>query len=434
MPHLTIIGTGIAGIAAAVEAVAQGSRVTLIGGRPGESALFSGAWDIASDPTAHPTLPWEETASPKKGLEELVARSPFHPYTVLGKSSLEEITTLLSNAFERLSNQLLLHLKGSLDRPFLALTPAGTIKTTAYAARPQSDGNILEMKGGRLLVIGFSGIPSASFLTATLKELQRRQKNPILDEINFKEIKIKEFPPALSPFEWAKRMDEEKTIHHLLDLLISEVTPHRPTHVALPPVIGIEKTSHIFARLHEMTPIRWFETISLSPSVPGIRLQKRLEQFLQSGKVEFLPGEVIGADQERRKVTSVKIQREGGKNLSHPIDRLILATGKYLGGGIQVKSPRLAESILNLPVLLNGKHPTEGSLASGSFISSQPFAQAGLRVGPQLQPVDERGQLLLENLWAAGSLLGGYDSALQGCGMGVAVGTGTAAGRFASRT
>ena len=73
-----------------------------------------------------------------------------------------------------------------------------------------------------------------------------------------------------------------------------------------------------------------------------------------------------------------------------------------------------------------------GRLASEKFFSDHPLFSVGVRTNANLQPVGERGQVLCENLWAAGSLIGGYNPATEHCGMGVAAGTGTLSGRMAA--
>lgn len=421
-PHVTIVGSGIAAAAATIEALAQGAEVTVVQGRPGATAFSSGAWDIAFEPT--PQLSWQEIPSPAQGFKEMIRRHPNHPYTLIhSNGSVADPLLLLANTFERIANQLSFPLRGSTGQPFLAITPLGTVKVTAYTDRSHHAGNLLEMREAKLLVVGFKGVPfSASLVANVLTQLHAKQRFPFCAEIRW--IELASHSPVSSPIDFAARMDDEKAIEIFLETVIRETSRFHPTHIALPPVIGIEQTSHIFSRLAETTSGHWFETLALPPSVPGLRLHRQLCRFFQNARITLKGGEAKEPRIEKRRVRSLKVGKE-----ELAIDRLILATGKFLGGGIvddEAGLTKLREALLNLPVTL----PLP--VTQPDFFSSQPLATAGVRVSRFLQPVDGQGRLLHENLWAAGSLLGGYDAATQGCGMGVAVSTGTLAGRMAA--
>jgi glycerol-3-phosphate dehydrogenase subunit B len=135
---------------------------------------------------------------------------------------------------------------------------------------------------------------------------------------------------------------------------------------------------------------------------------------------------------ERKKIVSLRL--EGGVEI--PIDRLILATGRFVGVGLAT-NPGVQESRLNLPLLLDGDRvdhlPASRLTDKKNFVDNHGISRLGLRTNRDLMPVDEKGRLIYENLSVAGSLLGGYNPALQGCGMGVAVGTGTLAGQLTAQ-
>ncbi len=146
----------------------------------------------------------------------------------------------------------------------------------------------------------------------------------------------------------------------------------------------------------------------------------------------MIPGEAVGAQVKGSRVEAVRI-RSQDREEDLPVDRLILATGRYLGGGI-VREKSFREPILNLPLFAEGRPVGEtfvGKLVSDKYGADHPLFSVGVRVSQNLQPVSDRGKVLYENLWAAGSLIGDYNPATQHCGMGVAVGTGTVAGRMA---
>ncbi len=431
-PRVTIIGSGIAAVATACEAIRSGAEVTVIRGRPGSTALSSGAWDIAGDPLRFAGTPWQEVRSPRESLQELIRRLPHHPYRLLSlHDQVGDLPSFLSGAVNRIARALDLPLHGEIGRPFLALTPLGTVKVTAYTLPTHGAGNLLEMQGARLMVVGIQGLPShpAALIASLLKK--NRHRSPSLSEITATQIAPERIPKTLSPVQVAHSFDEDEAIDSLHKVLVQQAEKVRPTHVALPPVMGIRQSAHILSRLRETTGIHWFETLGLPPSIPGIRLQESLDRYFRL--TELREGTVTSARMERKRVVALHIRDDEGRDEEFPVDRVVLATGKFLGGGIAPGTFR--EKIFNLPIFHNGNEigaRPVGPVVSRHYLDPHPLQSMGLRVNPHLQPVDDRGHLLLENLWAAGSILGGYDAAREGCGVGVAVGTGTLAGRLAS--
>ena len=441
MSDVTVIGSGIAALAAALEAKSHGSQVTVIRGRPGATALSSGAWDVAGAPTRHARMKWKEHPSPADNLLELVHRTPHHPYAVLSKNDLcRDLPNSISRAMDQISERLSLKLRGSLGQNFFALHPLGGVKATAFVQPSQCRGNLLEMSGARLLVVGLRGLPyfSAPEIAKLLRQIHDHQGHPYLAQITTTELTLKGLPESLSAFEIAKHFDDEALIEALYPLLLQEAEKGRATHIALPPVMGLQKAEHILSRLTEASKLTWFETLGTPPSVPGLRLQQALERALGKSGFQVVAGEAVEAITDQKKVREIKIRTPEGLQ-THPVDHLILTTGRYLGGGI-IKEKTFRETLLNLPLFAEGRPlPQEEKIFTGKFLSEKfldnhELFSIGVRTNQDLQPVGERGNLLYENVWAAGSLLGGYNSATQHCGMGVAVLTGTIAGTEAART
>ena len=70
-----------------------------------------------------------------------------------------------------------------------------------------------------------------------------------------------------------------------------------------------------------------------------------------------------------------------------------------------------------------------GHLVSREALGPHPLFSVGVKVNAQMRPLDERGEPCFDNLWVAGSLIGGYDAQGDGAGIGVAIGTGKLAGQ-----
>lgn len=438
MKKVTIVGSGIAAIAAAIEAQAQGAHVSLVRGHPGATALSSGAWDVAGLPTRYPALPWQEYPSQAESLQELIRRHPRHPYAILSQNqACHPLPSFLEQMIERLSNQINLKLRGTLSKNIFVLNPLGSVKATAYVPLSHLAGDLLAMQEARLLIVGFRGLPYffSQQIAKILDILRTRQKTNHLRDVAAVTIDIEGLPQTLSPIDLAGRLDSEECIETLCRLLLQTAERQKSTHIALPPVIGLKKTDRILSRLKEATGLAWFETAGLPPSVPGLRLQKAIDAFVEKNASHWtvLEGHAVGATSKNGRVESLHVQHQD-KEEKIPVDRLVLATGRYLGGGI-VKEKSFQEPILDLPIFIEDRQVREvfvGKVTSDKFLEDHPLFSAGVQMNERLQPLDDRRRTIYENVWVTGSLIGGYHAATQHCGMGVAVGTGTLAGRMAS--
>jgi anaerobic glycerol-3-phosphate dehydrogenase len=113
---------------------------------------------------------------------------------------------------------------------------------------------------------------------------------------------------------------------------------------------------------------------------------------------------------------------------------VILATGKYIGGGLRAE-PRPREPLFDLPVFINGREVSSlgsGDLTDRTRFRDQPFAGAGVRCDALGRPVDAFGRAVCDNLLACGALLAGVETTLRGGGLGVAAWTAARAGRSAA--
>jgi glycerol-3-phosphate dehydrogenase subunit B len=116
---------------------------------------------------------------------------------------------------------------------------------------------------------------------------------------------------------------------------------------------------------------------------------------------------------------------------SYRAQSFILASGGLFGGGLQASPGQVVESIFNLPVRVPAE-TDQWSHENLFFTSGQPFAKFGVRVDGSLRPVDDSGNVLLENVFIAGKTLAGYDYCFEKSGNGVALATAYRAGLGAS--
>jgi glycerol-3-phosphate dehydrogenase subunit B len=108
------------------------------------------------------------------------------------------------------------------------------------------------------------------------------------------------------------------------------------------------------------------------------------------------------------------------RDQTYRADTLILATGGLYGGGIASDyAGTLREAIFDLPLQAPTGGPDEWFTPQFLDPAGHPIHTAGVRANAQMQPVDETGRVVLENIRLAGRLLAGYDPLAEGSTEGV---------------
>ncbi|HEV2216795.1 MAG TPA: FAD-binding protein [Candidatus Dormibacteraeota bacterium] len=373
MTAVAVIGGGIAGYCAALGARREGADVTVIAKAPGATALYAGAMEVVDD------------------LEALLKSEPHHPFSRLGMD-LVRLSTELDTAVPA----LLL----ALEKDGLKIE-GGWRSREAYAdihglARPANlvpatvaGGELKGLVGRRVTVVGVRevGDYDAASTAEAMKELHHVEAVP-------EEVSIADLPAGAALTDLYGRRAPAVTNARAL--------------VAYPPG---------FTNL----PDGGFELLASPPSPHGWRLQQAIG--LGSVRAEVTDLQVEGA-----RVVAAKAGERAFR-----AEAFVLATGHYIGGGLR-KDGATSEPLLDLGVFHDGRAVATlgGRLEHIDYLEPAQEFRSGLATDDRLRPLDEGGRAPFENLFAAGSVLGGYDYAGP-CGFGVPILTGWLAGRFAAR-
>jgi glycerol-3-phosphate dehydrogenase subunit B len=169
-----------------------------------------------------------------------------------------------------------------------------------------------------------------------------------------------------------------------------------------------------------------FEVLAGPPSVPGIRLGRRLETALEEAGVTVRPdARVRGFDATGGYIDRLRLQ--DGTEIAGT--QYVLATGGVAGGGITSDRTGVTEAVFGCHV---DAPERRREWAKREPLGKHPFARFGVAVDEGLRPLDDDGTCEYENLRAAGRVIGGFDPAAENSGGGVAVATGYTAGRLAT--
>ena len=154
---------------------------------------------------------------------------------------------------------------------------------------------------------------------------------------------------------------------------------------------------------------------TLPPSVPGIRYQMALKTAFEAAGGTFLKGdEAVGAEFDGDKVSAVRTANMGDILLTG--ENYILASGSYFGHGLISDSEKVYEPVFGADVIFNADRNT---WYDKNFFHKQEYIGFGVDTDEKFH-IRKEGRSIT-NLYASGSVLGGFNPLHEGCGAGVAL-------------
>ncbi|MEK6608124.1 MAG: FAD-binding protein, partial [Myxococcota bacterium] len=361
----------------------------------GATALSSGAVDLAGASDERPGDPWRGRPAAARNLGEMLRRNPRHP--------LGTLVARVPEALAAFARAVPIYASRPLDAPNLVLpTDLGTWKSTFMAQRSQVDADLVALDGKRVAVVGLRGWPifRAAFVAASLEELARRggvsvSMVPVEIEAGDADLPLRE------PHELARLVEQGAA---LADALRRAATGF--DLVLAPPVLGLDRDARDLG-------LPLCEPLASDQPVPGLRLQRALDRAVVAAGVEVRAGDAA----------------------VDGCDATVLASGRFLGGGIVREAGRFREPLFDAPVCVDGA-PDEGAWlglhAGAHAVGPHAFLSAGVRVDERLRPLRADGTPVRDSLFAAGAVIGGWDAVAERCGMGTAIVTGFFAGLAAA--
>jgi glycerol-3-phosphate dehydrogenase subunit B len=424
MPDVVVVGGGLAGCWAAVTAARAGLQVTLVRRGGAATAVSSGAVDL---------VPPGEAEDPGGWLARLPRHDPDHPY-VAGGAPPPSAGELEAEA-RRLAAELAavgLRLRVTLQRPALLLTVTGQMRRAGVALETIADGDL--QGAGRVAVAGIEGLlrVDAPALAAAVDERCGDAVRTLAITLDPRLPGVDESVAGdLDDATLARAVEAPGGAEALGKVLGRALRGEGVDLVLLPAVLGLADAAAVRRRVEAAAGVRVAEMLSPPPSAPGWRLATACEAMVRRAGVEVVTGSVAAVRRGGRRASAV----ESHQGEAIACDVLVLATGKYLGGGL-VGDPHIREPLLGLPLVAGGR-PLEAltprDLARRTGFADQPFLAAGVRTDAEGRPVDGFGAPVLDNLLACGALLAGLDATLRGGGLGVAAWTAARAARAAAR-
>lgn len=413
-----VIGSGMAGLSAALAAANRGCKVGVVSEGMGCLAISGGCIDLLGYDASGKLLdnPWE-------GFDALPKN---HPYKLLGKENVEKALNELCQCLEAAGLKMQ-SAKDSAGNPKNMLLPTimGTLKPTWLFQDDVNPETLASAK--RILVLGVKGF--RDFRPKLI--ISQLKRYPEWAEREFEALVLPE------PFNEGARSLNALDLAHVGERkdgkawLLDKVRDRGKNFdlAIIPPLLGVKANSEIRKLFPEALGCPCVELQSIPPGVAGMRLRSGLLEKLHDLGVDFYENAQIAETEVKDgRCVSLAITSSGNSFVHHP-GSVVVATGGIISGGLVLGEGTARESIfgIELKVPQNVDDWTEKDIFGRHFLTS-----LGLEVNDKMQLAGD--SMRLDNVFFAGRTLGGYDYASEKSGHGVACATGWRAGCMAAET
>ena len=401
-----VVGTGLAGLSAAVRLAEDGARVLVLAKGIGATHLSPGTIDVLGYAP-------ERVDRPAEAIGALVDARPDHPYRLVGATGVAAAVDWFK---ARIAAGPLAPYAytGGLEENFLLPTAVGAARPSAVVPETMSGGDL--RRDAPICVVGLRALkdfhPALAADTLTRAGIQARSVELDL---------VPEGRADVNALGFARAIDDPAFRAEVTAQVIGQLGVEE--RAAFPAVLGIADPHGTWAELEHRLGRAVFEIPTLPPSVPGMRVHRSLHEALRrAGGRVILNAVVTGAEHEDGRVSALKT-RVGLRDERRGADWVVLATGGFAAGGLELDSRwRARETALGLP--LTGMPEPGAERFRPGYFDDHPMARAGVAVDPELRPVDAAGDRIYENVLVAGATLAGAEPWREKSGDGLSLSTG----------
>ncbi len=398
---VVIIGGGLSGLTCGIRLQEAGKNCAIIS--TGQSALHfsSGAFDFLNK------LP--DGTRVMHPLDAIKRLGGNHPYRKIGEEKIREYVADVQDWFGK--SGIVLH--GDVEKNHYCLSPIGIIKSAWLSFddfEPLETADAFPYK--RVAVANFAGFIDfyPRFIADALAEKGVECRIEIL---NIPAVeKLRTNPTEMRSANIARVFDSEAQLENVLTL-INDLSEEVDA-VILPAVLGLSSVYPLeYIRKYSEKPVFFISPVP--PSVPGIRVQKRLqERFVELGGTFFLGDTVEKAFFDGD--TVIGITTNNHSDIQFYAEQYVLASGSFFSKGIISRSNEIYEPVLNADVEYDSQRD---NWFCKNVFDVQPYMSYGVKTDTGFHPL--RDGVPVRNMFAIGSVLSGYNPLEEGCGSGVAI-------------
>ena len=400
---LAVIGSGLAGMAASIFALKR-NIPTALAGNTGAIAYTTGYLDLLGYNGENPA---ELLSDPWLGIRQLQATEPGHPLARIPENDIRdafsEFTAFLGEC------GIAYGPPGTAN--ITAITPAGTTKPTlCVPATMQAGVDALAAKA-RCVIVDFQGLRGFS-ARQVVANLEGSWPGLSAQRISFPDM-----PKGEIYREVMARALEVPATREKVAAAILEIRGEAEA-VGIPAIMGMHAPDLVMAELSRLIGCPIFEIPTMPPSVPGIRLREMFEQVFPQKGLTLVP---------QQKVQSLDFSSDGlqlslADNFGPILIRaraVILATGRFLSGGLKAERDGIVEPLLRLPV---SQPATREEWYGMSYLGrDHGIHKCGIEIDDRCRPLNNAGQVVDHRLFAAGAILAHQNWIRSRSGAGIAI-------------
>ena len=405
--EVAVIGSGIAGLSAAMFSCNRDISAAVIGG-PGATGFYSGYIDLMG---VFPGKEPQVKSDPWQAIGDLYSKFPEHPLNLIDspdiKSSLQEFLDFLQS-----QNLQYTGFKGS---NLSALTPLGTGKPTYRVPETMWQGIRARQEKTSCLFLDIQGLKDfdAAGLVSAMQDSWPGIRSDCIQFPGLAEGR-EAYPPLL-----AQNLENQTRRRELARVIAANLQGEKA--VGLPAILGIYRPGLIKREMEEIIGATIFEVPTMPSSVPGIRLKEKFSNYFdQKDNIQgFMQQRVFECTKQGDKDFLLQI---GGTKPEKKLraKSVILASGRYLAQGLQASRSKIREPLFDLPVTQPDNR--EDWHKSDLFDPEGHRANlAGIQTDSAFRPLDTHGNPIYRGLYAVGSILANADWMRFKCGGGLCI-------------
>lgn len=397
-----IIGGGLAGLICGLRLQKAGQNCAIVSS--GQSALHfsSGSFDLLG------RLP--DGTIVDKPLEAMESLGENHPYSIIGK---EKVAAYAAEAPKMLKD-LGIGVTGDASANSWRITPTGERKPSwltldDFTPLASRDSKI----GDKILIVNILGY--LDFNTKFLADSFEKQNSVCrISSIKLDEMeRLRKNPSEMRASNIARVMDREevwtKAAEQIKGMVKDEDT------IVLPAVFGLKDPS-VPEKIRKSIGVKTMFVATMPPSVPGIRTQMTLKAEFEKAGGRFLLGDtvtdaVFGQDGKIESIETANFD-----DIRMYADNFVLATGSFFSKGMIATPEKVYEPVFGIDLTFGDKRE---DWFDRNFWNRQDYISYGAKVNSSLNPSIDG--MKINNLYVAGSLLGGSNTLYEGSGGGIAI-------------
>ena len=396
-----IIGGGLSGLVCGLKLVKSGKKCAIVS--TGQSALHfsSGSFGLFGN------LNGSDVENPLEAIKQVVQENKNHPYAKIGADNIEALADECVKLISCVQK-----FEGSAAKNHYRITPLGDFRPAWLTFDGfLTTANKNEVAYKNALVISIKGFLDA-YPEMVAENLQACGCNANIAEIDLEKIlNVKRNPSEMRSIFIAKILDNAENLKSVADT-IKQIKGSADV-VIVPDCIGL-KNIDARQQLEEQIGVAVKLVATFPPLASGVRMQLNLRaEFVRNSGTFFAGDEVVSVEKTQEgfviATSNLDITKLYAKNV-------VLATGSFFSKGVVSSPEKVFEPLFSCDVFADHDRENWTDLNPNA---EQKFHSYGVQTNSNFNILKDGNPI--QNAYAIGALLGGYNPLQENSGAGVAI-------------